>query len=93
MTMHFVPLQAEHLPLLHTWLARPHAAQWWQPTPSVDELHANYTRAAAGGKTRLTPAPHNLRAIHCYRTAGFSDVGEVMTPDGLAWLMRWRRAS
>ena len=40
--VHFVPLQAEHLPLLHTWLARPHAAQWWQPTPSVDELHADY---------------------------------------------------
>ncbi|MBX3627426.1 MAG: GNAT family N-acetyltransferase [Rhizobacter sp.] len=166
MTMHFVPLQAEHLPLLHTWLARPHAAQWWQPTPSVDELHADYiappaepnaTRAylahegdepvgfiqsyvvmgSGGGwwedetdpgargidqfladEARLgqglgrrmirafvgqlfadpavtvvqtDPAPHNLRAIRCYRAAGFSDVGEVMTPDGPAWLMRWRR--
>lgn len=166
MTMHFVPLQAEHLPLLHTWLARPHAAQWWQPTPSVEELHADYidprgepnaTRAylahegdepvgfiqcyvvmgsgdgwwedetdpGARGidqfladEARLNhglgrrmirafveqlfadpavtvvqtdPAPHNLRAIRCYRAAGFSDVGEVMTPDGPAWLMRCHR--
>ncbi|WP_236675068.1 GNAT family N-acetyltransferase [Piscinibacter sp. HJYY11] len=163
----FVPLHAEHLPLLHTWLTRPHAAQWWQPTPSIEELHADYiavggepnaTRAylafehdtpigfiqcyvvmgSGGGwweeetdpgargidqfladETRLSqglgrrmirafverlfqdpavtvvqtdPSPHNLRAIRCYRAAGFQDVGEVMTPDGPALLMRCHRS-
>nr|WP_259375172.1 GNAT family N-acetyltransferase [Piscinibacter sakaiensis] len=37
------------------------------------------------------PRPDNLRAIRCYRAAGFADVGPVETPDGPAWLMRCRR--
>lgn len=45
----FVPLQAQHLPLLHGWLSRPHVAQWWQPTPSIDELHADYIAPALDG--------------------------------------------
>jgi RimJ/RimL family protein N-acetyltransferase len=166
MTIRFVRLRAEHLPLLHTWLTRPHAAQWWHPTPSVDELHADYiatqdepnaTRAYLAHEgdepigfiqryvvmgsgdgwwedetdpgargidqfladehrlgqglgrrmirafveqlfadpavtvVQTDPAPHNTRAIRCYRAAGFRDVGEVMTPDGPALLMRCHR--
>lgn len=37
------------------------------------------------------PAPHNERAIRCYRAAGFRDVGVVLTPDGEAMLMRVSR--
>ncbi|MET0335465.1 MAG: GNAT family N-acetyltransferase [Rhizobacter sp.] len=163
----FEPLRAEHLPMLHEWLSRPHAAQWWQPTPSIEELHADYiapcdepnatqayiatlagepigfiqcyvvmgsgggwwedetdpgargidqflcdgARLGQGlGRTMIRsflervfedpavtvvqtdPAPHNLRAVRCYRAAGFADVGEVLTPDGPAWLMRCSRA-
>lgn len=168
--VHFIDLQPGHLPMLREWLARSHVAQWWQPTPTLDELHADYiapqgepnaTRAylaldgdgdepvgfiqsyvvmgSGGGwwedetdpgargidqfladEARLNqglgrrmvrafveqlfadpavtvvqtdPAPHNLRAIRCYRAAGFSDVGEVMTPDGPALLMRCHRPS
>lgn len=166
-SIRFVALQAGHLPLLHTWLGRPHVAQWWQPTPSVDELHADYiapqhepnaTRAylahegdtpigfiqcylvmGSGGGwwedetdpgargidqfladehrlgqglgrrmirafveqlfddpavtvVQTDPSPHNPRAIRCYRAAGFADVGEVMTPDGPALLMRCHRS-
>lgn len=166
MTLRFVALRAEHLPLLHTWLTRPHAAQWWQPTPTVEDLYADYiavqgtpdaTRAylvceddepigfiqcyvvmgSGGGwwedetdpgargidqfladEQRLNqglgrrmirafveqlfldpavtvvqtdPAPHNGRAIRCYQAAGFVAEGEVLTPDGPALLMRWRR--
>lgn len=37
------------------------------------------------------PSPDNPRAIRCYAAAGFQAVGEVVTPDGLALLMRcWR---
>lgn len=168
MTIRFVALQSDHLPLLREWLARPHAAQWWQPTPTVEELHADYiavqdepdaTRAyialdgdepigfiqcyvvmgsgdgwwedetdpGARGidqfladEARLNqglgrrmirafverlfddpsvtvvqtdPAPHNHRAIRCYRAAGFREIGEVSTPDGPALLMRWPRSS
>jgi RimJ/RimL family protein N-acetyltransferase len=37
------------------------------------------------------PSPDNPRAIRCYAAAGFEAVGEVLTPDGPAWLMRCRR--
>jgi AacA4 family aminoglycoside N(6')-acetyltransferase len=38
-------------------------------------------------KVQTDPSPKNERAIRCYRRAGFVDVGEVNTPDGLALLM------
>ena len=37
------------------------------------------------------PSPDNPRAIRCYAAAGFEAVGEVVTPDGAALLMRCRR--
>lgn len=37
------------------------------------------------------PSPDNLRAIRCYAAAGFEAVGQVITPDGPALLMRCRR--
>lgn len=37
------------------------------------------------------PSPQNERAIRCYRRAGFITVGEVVTPDGPALLMRTGR--
>jgi RimJ/RimL family protein N-acetyltransferase len=39
------------------------------------------------------PDPNNHRAIRCYAKAGFTAVGQVVTPDGMALLMRCRRAS
>jgi RimJ/RimL family protein N-acetyltransferase len=38
-------------------------------------------------KVQTDPSPENERAIRCYRRVGFVDVGEVVTPDGLALLM------
>lgn len=37
------------------------------------------------------PSPHNTRAIRAYEKAGFAAVGEVITPDGPALLMRCAR--
>jgi RimJ/RimL family protein N-acetyltransferase len=37
------------------------------------------------------PSPANRRAIRCYAAAGFSAVGEVVTPDGPALLMKCAR--
>ena len=42
-------------------------------------------------KVQTDPSPENARAIRCYRKVGFKDVGEVMTPDGPALLMRCER--
>jgi RimJ/RimL family protein N-acetyltransferase len=38
-------------------------------------------------KVQTDPSPTNERAIRSYRRAGFNDIGEVITPDGLALLM------
>lgn len=38
------------------------------------------------------PSPRNARAIRAYEKAGFRRVGEVVTPDGPALLMRAQRA-
>ena len=40
--LRFEPLREADLALLHAWLQRAHVAAWWQPTPTVDELRADY---------------------------------------------------
>ena len=39
----FNPLRESDLPMLYEWLKRPHIAEWWRPTPSVDELRKRLT--------------------------------------------------
>ena len=39
----FRPLAASDLPILHEWLQRPHVAEWWTPTPSLDEVVEDFT--------------------------------------------------
>ncbi len=41
-TFEFRALTEETLPLLHTWLCRPHVAAVWTPTPAEDELRDEY---------------------------------------------------
>lgn len=38
----FRPLGVRDLPLLHDWLSRPHVAEWWQPTPTRSDVHAEF---------------------------------------------------
>ncbi len=44
----FRPLIAADLPMLHEWLARPHVAVWWDGTPSLAEVEAEYGPVVAG---------------------------------------------
>jgi RimJ/RimL family protein N-acetyltransferase len=46
--IHFRPLTHDDLPTLHTWLLRPHVAEWWGPAGSLDELAAEYGPSIAG---------------------------------------------
>lgn len=38
----FRPLAVADLALLHQWLARPHVAEWWTPTPSFAEVEREF---------------------------------------------------
>ncbi|MDY7225041.1 GNAT family N-acetyltransferase [Hyalangium rubrum] len=38
----FRALSEADLPLLHDWLSRPHVAEWWEPTPTFEEVREDY---------------------------------------------------
>jgi RimJ/RimL family protein N-acetyltransferase len=48
MVITFRPLTTNDLPLLHEWLGRPHVAEWWAPTPTLDEVEEEFGPAIAG---------------------------------------------
>jgi aminoglycoside 6'-N-acetyltransferase len=44
----FEPLRSQDLPLLQTWLSRPHVARWWGQAPTLEQVHAEYLPAIEG---------------------------------------------
>ena len=46
----FIPLRLNHLPLMHTWFARPHLMQWWTRGESftLEQIAAKYGSRARG---------------------------------------------
>jgi RimJ/RimL family protein N-acetyltransferase len=40
--LRFRPLQADDLPMLQAWLARPHVREWWGEPPSLAELAEDF---------------------------------------------------
>ncbi len=94
----FRPLALKDLPLLHEWLERPHVAEWWTPTPSLEEIeqefgplisHQSTTRAylVLGDEEPSATSSPTSRRIR-----GTSGAREVDTPDGRALLMVCDRA-
>lgn len=41
----FSPLTEADLPMLQTWLARPHVQRWWDGVPTLQELREDYLPA------------------------------------------------
>jgi aminoglycoside 6'-N-acetyltransferase Ib len=52
--MTFRQLTLDDLPMLHEWLGRRHVAEWWSPTPSLEEVVAEFSP--------LTQADHRDQA-------------------------------
>lgn len=75
----FEPLREAHLPMLQEWLTRSHAAQWWQPTPTVAELREDYLLPAHADGTHAFIVHHARRAI------GFIQSYRVMGAGGGWW--------
>jgi RimJ/RimL family protein N-acetyltransferase len=71
---HFEPLREADLPRLHEWLTRTHVAEWWQPTPAVEDLRRDYLAPEPGpNATRAYIAFHGEKAIgfiQCYVVLG-----------------------
>jgi hypothetical protein len=38
----FRALTESDLPLLHAWLSRPHVTEWWEPTPTAEQVREDY---------------------------------------------------
>jgi RimJ/RimL family protein N-acetyltransferase len=70
MKWRFAPLQNADLPLLHGWVRRAHVAAWWQPTPTFDELQAEYAPRIDGADSTRAFIAHldgePLGFIQCY---------------------------
>jgi RimJ/RimL family protein N-acetyltransferase len=83
----FRPLAEADLPLFHAWLTRPHVAEWWQPTPSLEEVRADYLPCLAASTVLPLDAPAGVvqylacedglpfAYIQAYRVMGGQDEG------------------
>lgn len=60
--------------MLHDWLQRPHAAAWWQPTPTLEELVAHYAPSIDGSDSTRAYIAHldgePVGFIQCYVVMG-----------------------
>ena len=63
----FVPVSAQHDPLIAAWLRAPHRRAWWGDPD--EEL--GFIRDMVEGRD---PDPASLRAVRAYRKAGFRPV-------------------
>lgn len=72
--IHFRLLAEADLPLLRSWLRRPHVQRWWRGVPTLDELRAHYQpRMQAISPTRAFIAVQGRRDIgflQCYTVMG-----------------------
>ncbi len=48
----FRPLTESDLPLLHSWLNRPHVLEWWNGASSLEDVRAKYLPRIGSGKVR-----------------------------------------
>ncbi len=75
----FRPLEADDMPRLAEWLARPHVAEWWGAPQGLDEVRAEYAEAIA------SDAVWPFIAILDGAPVGFVQVYDVMRADPSWW--------
>jgi RimJ/RimL family protein N-acetyltransferase len=78
----FRPLALTDLPLLQEWLARPHVAEWWIPTPSLKEVEQEFRPLIAGqSTTRSYLALEDGKPIGYIQSYVAKDSGDGWWPD------------
>lgn len=63
----FRPLESGDLPLMHTWLHRPHVARWWPGWPSEEQVSEKYIPRITGEDL----ATHAYLIEYCARPIGY----------------------
>jgi RimJ/RimL family protein N-acetyltransferase len=69
--MEFRPLIAGDLPMIATWLARPHVAQWWQGPIAVDPGLRQFVAVLEGEPIAYV---QSYQAVACHRDGWWLDV-------------------
>jgi RimJ/RimL family protein N-acetyltransferase len=73
----FRPLTIADMTMLHEWLERPHVAEWWTPTPSLDEVIADFTPLTRpGGREQGYIALEASREIGYIQSYIVKDAGD-----------------
>ncbi|MDI1446413.1 GNAT family N-acetyltransferase [Polyangium sp. 6x1] len=84
----FRALAEADLPLLHTWLSRPHVVEWWEPTPTFDDVRAEYLPCLADDATLPLDAPAGVipyLACEDGEPFGFIQAYRVMAGQAEGW--------
>jgi RimJ/RimL family protein N-acetyltransferase len=81
-TFDFQPVTEADVAMLREWLTRPHVAEWWQPTPTLDEVRHEYVlEPADGGSLRPYIARVNDEPVGFIQSYVAALSGEGWWPD------------
>ncbi len=72
----FRHLATGDLPMLHDWLRRPHVAEWWKPTPSLEEVIEEFAPKTPAGPLKGYIAFDDDRAIGFIQSYVVKDCGD-----------------
>ncbi len=62
----FRALRASEVPLLHSWLAEPHVALWWEPATTLREVEGDYLPRLSGDDVLPLAAPAGVTQYLAY---------------------------
>lgn len=87
-TITFKALTEADLPRFHEWLTRAHVAAWWQPTPTFEEVLAEYRPRLASDAVLPLDAPAGVTQYLAYENGepfAFLQAYRVMASQDEGW--------
>ena len=80
----FRPLVTEDLPMMHAWINTTHVAEWWDATPTLEDVSRKYAKRIAGEEpTRsfvIECDAHPIGYIQTYRIADYPEYAAQVAP-------------
>jgi len=84
----FRTLTESQLPLLHSWLSRPHVTEWWGPAPTLEQVREDYLPALAAPDLPPLEAPAGVVHYLAYEAGepfAFLQAYRVMAHQAEGW--------